>query len=112
METQIMIAWGYLLFAGVCEIAATTAFRYTEGFTRLTPTLAFAASGIASLLLLQLSLTGIPLGTAYAVWTGIGAAGTAILGTMYFNEPTTTLRLVFLTLLIGSILGLKLASST
>lgn len=106
-----MIAWSCLLFAGFCEIAATTAFRYTEGFTRLIPTLVFAGSAIASLILLQLSLSGIPLGTAYAVWTGIGAAGTAILGAVYFNEPTTTLRLVFLTLLIGSILGLKLAST-
>lgn len=106
-----MLAWGYLLTAGVCEVLATTAFRYTEGFTKLGPTLAFGGSAAASLLLLQLSLAGIPLGTAYAVWTGIGAAGTAILGTMYFNEPTTTMRLFFLVLLIGSILGLKLASN-
>ncbi len=106
-----MLAWGYLLTAGICEILATTAFRYAEGFTKLGPTFAFAGSAIASLVLLQLSLSGIPLGTAYAVWTGIGAAGTAILGTIYFNEPTTTMRLFFLTLLIGSILGLKLASS-
>lgn len=106
-----MLAWGYLLTAGICEVLATTAFRYAEGFTKLGPTLAFAGSAVASLILLQLSLAGIPLGTAYAVWTGIGAAGTAILGTMYFNEPTTTMRLFFLTLLIGSILGLKLASS-
>ncbi len=106
-----MLAWGYLLTAGFFEVVATTAFRYTEGFTKLGPTLAFAASAAASMIMLQMSLVGIPLGTAYAVWTGIGAAGTAILGTMYFNEPTTTLRLFFLTLLIGSILGLKLAST-
>lgn len=106
-----MIAWGYLLTAGFCEVLATTAFRYAEGFTRLGPSLAFAASGLTSLILLQLSLSGIPLGTAYAIWTGIGAAGTAILGVMYFDEPTTTMRLFFLVLLIGSILGLKLAST-
>ncbi len=106
-----MVAWGFLLCAGFFEVAATTAFRFTEGFTRLIPTLAFAGSAIASLLLLQASLTGIPLGTAYAVWTGIGAAGTAILGAIYFNEPATTMRIVFLTLLIGSILGLKFVSS-
>ncbi|MCL4766116.1 MAG: multidrug efflux SMR transporter [Hyphomicrobiaceae bacterium] len=105
------MAWGYLLIAGACEVAATTAFRFTDGFTKLGPTLAFAGSAVASLLLLQMSLAGIPLGTAYAVWTGIGAAGTAVLGTMYFNEPATTMRLFFLILLIGSILGLKLASS-
>ena len=107
-----MLAWGYLLTAGLLEVLATTAFRFTEGFTRVGPTLAFASFGIASLLCLQLSLSGIPLGTAYAVWTGIGAAGTAILGAVYFNEPTTTMRLVFLMLLIGSILGLKLASTS
>jgi quaternary ammonium compound-resistance protein SugE len=106
-----MIAWVCLLTAGIFEILATTAFRYADGFTKLGPSLAFAGSGIASMLLLQMSLAGIPLGTAYAVWTGIGAAGTALLGTLYFNEPTTTMRLFFLTLLIGSILGLKLASS-
>ncbi len=106
-----MIAWGYLLTAGFFEVVATTAFRFAEGFTKLGPTLAFAGSAAASMLLLQMSLAGIPLGTAYAVWTGIGAAGTAILGTMYFNEPTTTVRLFFLVLLIGSILGLKLASN-
>lgn len=106
-----MIAWGYLLVAGVFEVLATTAFRYADGFTKLVPSLAFAGSAATSMLLLQLSLSGIPLGTAYAVWTGIGAAGTAILGTIYFNEPTTTTRLFFLTLLIGSILGLKLAST-
>ncbi len=107
-----MLAWGYLLTAGLLEVLATTAFRFTEGFTRVGPTLAFGGFGIASLLCLQLSLSGIPLGTAYAVWTGIGAAGTAILGAVYFNEPTTTMRLVFLMLLIGSILGLKLASTS
>ncbi len=106
-----MVAWGLLLCAGFFEVAATTAFRFTEGFTRLIPTLLFAGSAIASLLLLQASLKGIPLGTAYAVWTGIGAAGTAILGAIYFNEPATTLRIVFLVLLIGSILGLKFVSS-
>jgi|SRR5690606_39162795 quaternary ammonium compound-resistance protein SugE len=111
MDKNGMIAWAYLLTAGICEILATTAFRYAEGFTKLGPTLAFGTAGIASLFLLQLSLSGIPLGTAYAVWTGIGAAGTAILGILYFNEPTTTTRLFFLVLLIGSILGLKLASS-
>ena len=111
MDTNEMIAWGYLLTAGICEVLATTAFRYAEGFTRLGPSLAFAASGLTSLVLLQLSLSGIPLGTAYAIWTGIGAAGTAILGVMYFDEPTTTMRLFFLVLLIGSILGLKLAST-
>ena len=106
-----MIAWTYLFAAGFCEVLATTAFRYTAGFTKVIPSIVFAASVAASLLLLQASLIGIPLGTAYAVWTGIGAAGTAILGVAYFNEPTTTMRLIFLTLLIGSILGLKFTSS-
>ncbi|MGE8940603.1 DMT family transporter [Leptospira interrogans] len=107
-----MIAWTYLLAAGFCEVVATTAFRYTAGFTKIIPSVVFGLSVAASLLLLQASLTGIPLGTAYAVWTGIGAAGTAVLGIAYFNEPTTTMRLVFLTLLIGSILGLKFTATS
>ena len=73
-------AWAYLLAAGFFEIVATTAFRYTLNFTRLWPTVVFLAAVAASMILLQRSLAGIPLGTAYAVWTGIGAAGTAILG--------------------------------
>lgn len=104
------MAWVYLMAAGLCEIAATTLFRYTDGLTRAWPTAAFFAVGFISLYLLQKSIASIPLGTAYAIWTGIGAAGTVALGIFIFHEPATTLRLVFLTLLIGSIMGLKFVS--
>ena len=105
------MAWVYLLSAGVCEIVCTTIFRYVEGFTRIVPTVSFLALGYLSLFLLYKSLNGIPLGTAYAVWTGIGAAGTAVIGVLAYEEPATTIRLVMLTVLIGSIIGLKLVSA-
>jgi quaternary ammonium compound-resistance protein SugE len=102
------MAWTYLLLAGACEIVATTLFRYTEGFTRLWPSIGSFSVGMVSFYLLNLSLTGIPLGTAYAVWTGIGAAGTAVIGIAFYGEPTTGMRLVCLAMLIGGIIGLKL----
>lgn len=104
------MAWTHLILAGLLEIGFTTALRYVEGFTRPGPTLAFAVCAAASLYFLQRSLDGIPLGTAYAVWTGIGAAGTALLGIVVFGESAANSRLVFLVLLIGSIIGLKLVS--
>lgn len=105
-----VLAWVYLIGAGILEIACTTIFRYTEGMTRVGPTLGFFAIGFCSLWLLNRSLTGIPLGTAYAVWTGIGAAGTAVIGIMAYHEPATTWRMVMLMALIGSIMGLKAVS--
>lgn len=105
--------WTLLLTAGALEIIATTLFRHIEGWTKLIPTLGFVVVGLMSFYLLNRAITGegaIPLGTAYAVWTGIGAAGTAIIGLAFYNEPTTTLRLVFLTLLIGSLIGLKVVA--
>ena len=102
------MAWTYLLIAGMCEIVATTLFRYTDGFTRLVPTVAFFTIGLFSFYLLNKSLAGIPLGTAYAVWTGIGAAGTAIIGIAFYGEATNVLRVVCLGMLIAGIVGLKL----
>jgi quaternary ammonium compound-resistance protein SugE len=102
------MAWTYLLIAGVCEIIATTLFRYTDGFTKLVPSVAFFAIGLFSFYLLNKSLSGIPLGTAYAVWTGIGAAGTAIIGIAFYGEAASGLRILCLAMLIGGIVGLKL----
>ena len=102
--------WVLLLLGGVFEVCATTALRYATSWTAYRAITALLIFGTLSLVCLQRSLNGIPLGTAYAVWTGIGAAGTAILGFAYFNEPATTLRFIFLALLIGSILGLKLVA--
>ena len=101
------MAWFYLLLAGSLEIVATTLFRYTEGLSRIVPTASFLVAGIASFYFLNRSLSGIPLGTAYAVWTGIGAAGTAIIGMAAYGETTTALRILFLAGLIICIVGLK-----
>lgn len=108
------MAWLFLMAAGACEIIATTLFRYTDGMTRLWPTTGFIAVGLVSLYLLQRSISGIdgiPLGTAYAVWTGIGAAGTVLIGVAFYNEPASVLRLALLAVLVSSIIGLKFASA-
>jgi quaternary ammonium compound-resistance protein SugE len=103
-----MTPWTALLLAGACEVIATTIFRYIEGFTRPVPTGALLVMGAISLYLLNRSLAGIPLGTAYAVWTGIGAAGTALVGIAFYGEGLNATRLLCLTMLIGGIVGLKL----
>ncbi len=101
------MAWIYLFTAGALEIAATTVFRYTDGLSRIVPTVSFFAIGIASFYFLNRSLSGIPLGTAYAVWTGIGAAGTAVIGILAYSEGASVLRVALLAGLIGCIAGLK-----
>lgn len=104
------MAWIYLLMAGLFEIGFTTFLNLSHNFTRLWPTLAFMTAAMCSFFLLSLSLRHIPLGTAYAVWTGIGACGTAAVGILYFNESTDFWRVFFLFLLIASIIGLKWVS--
>jgi quaternary ammonium compound-resistance protein SugE len=101
------MAWVYLLTAGALEVVATTVFRYTDGLSRIAPTVSFFAIGIASFYFLNRSLSGIPLGTAYAVWTGIGAAGTAALGIAAYGEAATLVRVALLAGLVGCIVGLK-----
>jgi quaternary ammonium compound-resistance protein SugE len=102
------MAWIYLFVAGLFEMGWAIGLKYTEGFSRLVPSLLTVAAMIVSLALLGLALKTLPVGTAYAVWTGIGAAGTVIAGSMLFGEPLTALRILFLVTLIGSIVGLKL----
>lgn len=104
------MSWIYLFFAGLFEIGFTTFLKLSENFTRFWPTIGFFLLSAFSFSFLSMSLKEIPLGTAYAVWTGIGAFGTAIVGIAYYHEPTDFLRLFFLFLLIASIIGLKLAS--
>ena len=104
------MAWLYLLLAGVAEVGMTTAIRYITWPPTAWPIAAFVVSATISFALLVAATWTIPIGTAYAVWTGIGAAGTVVLGILWYDEPATILRLVFLTLLIGSIMGLKLVS--
>lgn len=102
------MSWLILTLAGLFEVGFTTAMRFTGGFSRPLPTAVFFAFALASFYLLTKASESIPLGTAYAVWTGIGAAGTVLIGLVWFGEPATALRLAFLGLLIGSIIGLKL----
>lgn len=105
------MAWLTLLVAGLFEIGFTTAFRFTEGFTKPWPSVIFVICAGLSLFLLERATQTIPLGTAYAVWTGIGAAGTVLLGVLYFGESLNGLRMFFLATLIISVIGLKLFSA-
>ncbi|NYZ63894.1 quaternary ammonium compound efflux SMR transporter SugE [Luteimonas deserti] len=104
------MAWFILLLAGLFEIAWAIGLKYTEGFTRPWPTLGTVAAMVASFWLLGLALKSLPLGTAYAVWVGVGAVGTAVLGIVLFDEPATVTRLVSLGLIVAGIVGLKLAA--
>ena len=102
------MAWIYLTIAGLFEVGWAIGLKYTEGFTRLLPSLWTIASMILSIVLLGLALKTLPVGTAYAVWTGIGAVGTAALGIYLFAEPATVARLLCIGLILSGIIGLKL----
>ncbi len=104
------MAWLVLMLAGVLEIGWAVGLKYTAGFTRPVPTLLTVASMVASLGLLGLSLKALPLGTAYAVWTGVGTLGTAVLGIVLFGEDANAARLACIGLIITGIVGLKLVS--
>ena len=101
------MAWLYLFFAGLFEIGWAVGLKYTEGFSRLVPSLLTIAAMILSLALLGLALKTLPVGTAYAVWTGIGAVGTAALGIYLFGEPATAARMASIGLIVAGIVGLK-----
>ncbi len=103
-------AWIYLALAGLFEIGWAIGLKYTQGFTRLVPTVLTVASMAASMGLLGLALKDLPVGTAYAIWTGIGAVGTAILGIVLFGDPATAARLACIGLIVAGLLGLKLVS--
>ncbi|WP_455271902.1 quaternary ammonium compound efflux SMR transporter SugE [Rhizobium herbae] len=104
------MAWIILLLAGILEIGWAIGLKYTEGFTKLVPTVLTAGSMVASVVLLGIAVRSLPLGTAYAVWTGIGTVGTVILGIVLFAEPATAVRLGCIALIIAGIAGLKLAA--
>ena len=107
---RAIVGWIYLLLAGATEIILTTSLRYANGFTRLWPSAIFFIGLAFSLYCVERSMREIPLGTAYAVWAGIGAGGTVIVGALFYGEPLGLLRALFLVMLIGSIIGLKLVS--
>ena len=104
-------AWLILLVAGFLEIIWAVSMKASDGFTRWTFTVLTIAAAWSSFWLLGVSLKALPVGTAYAAWTGIGAVGTAVLGMALFHEPATFARLGFIALIVGGILGLKLTSS-
>ncbi|HEU5019767.1 MAG TPA: quaternary ammonium compound efflux SMR transporter SugE [Pseudolabrys sp.] len=104
------MAWVYLVIAGLFEIGWAIGLKYTEGFSRLWPSLATIAAMALSLGLLGLALNSLPVGTAYAVWTGVGAVGTAALGIYLFGDPATAPRLVCIGLIVAGIVGLKFAA--
>jgi quaternary ammonium compound-resistance protein SugE len=102
--------WIYLVAAGVCEMGFTTFMKLSNGFQTWGYNIGFAVSALLSFGLLNMSTRDLSLGTAYAVWTGIGAFGTAAIGIVVFHDPATFWRVLFLTTLIGSIIGLRLVS--
>jgi quaternary ammonium compound-resistance protein SugE len=104
------MAWLILLAAGLFEVGFTTCMRLSEGFRHPGWTAGFVVSAVLSFILLERAQRDIPLGTAYAVWVGIGALGTAVVGMWLFREPVETVRLVLLAVLVGAIAGLKLVS--
>jgi quaternary ammonium compound-resistance protein SugE len=104
------VAWLIRFVAGLCEIGWAVGLKYTDGFTRLVPTVLTAGAMVVSLVLLGIALKTLPVGTGYAVWTGIGAVGTAILGIVLLGESMEPARLVSIGLIVAGIVGLKLAT--
>ena len=104
------MAWAILFVAGLMEIGWAIGLKYTEGFSRLLPSILTLACMAGSVILLGVAVKTLPIGTAYAVWTGIGAVGTAILGIILFGDPATALRLACIGLIVAGIAGLKLVA--
>lgn len=104
------MSWFYLFVAGLLEIGWAIGLKYTEGFSKPVPTVLTLTAMAGSMALLGLAVKNLPIGTAYAVWTGIGTVGTAILGMALLGEPVTATRMVCIAMITGGILGLKLAS--
>jgi len=105
------MAWISLVIAGVFEVVWATGLKYSEGFTKLIPSVITIVGMIISFYLLSIATKTLPIGTAYAIWTGIGALGAVIVGIMFFNEPVNAWRVLFLCFILVGILGLKYTSA-
>jgi quaternary ammonium compound-resistance protein SugE len=105
------MAWLFVGIAGLLEIAFAFGMKWSEGFTRLTPSLFTIGTGLASVILLSIALRTLPVGTGYAVWTGIGAAGTAILGIALMGDSASPARVLCIVLILAGVIGLKLVSA-
>jgi quaternary ammonium compound-resistance protein SugE len=103
------MAWFLLILGGLFEVGFTTALRFVDGFRNIPWTVAFLGSVTLSMGLLEYAARSIPMGTAYAVWGGIGAVGTVLVGMAFFNEPTTTIRVLLILVIVAAIAGLRLA---
>ena len=104
------MAWVYLILAGICEIGWAYGLKYSEGFTKIGVSVVTVAVMILSFVLLAQAMKHLPLGTAYGIWTGIGAAGTAILGMVFLNEPRDLIRIICILLIVAGVVGLKVFS--
>lgn len=107
-----MSPWAFLFTAGILEILFTTFMKLSDGFSRKGPVVGFLVTAVCSFYCLNRSLSHIPLGTAYAVWTGLGAFGTVVVGMIFFKDPVSWPRVLLLLCLIGSVIGLKLIDKT
>ena len=105
------MAWALLIVGGLFETAFAVSLKYSEGFTRLWPTVSFLVCAVASFVLLTLALRDLPVGTAYAVWTGMGAVGTAVVGMIWLGDPAALVRIASILLIVSGIVGLNLAGS-
>jgi len=108
--SAVQLAWVYLLIAGLFEVVWAIGLKYTDGWSRLWPSVGTLVALAASVIFLSLAMKVLPVGTSYAVWTGIGAIGTVILGIVLFAEPATAVRLGCVALILTGIIGLKLAA--
>lgn len=106
------MAWVYLVLAGLFEVGWALGLKYTDGFTKVTPSVLTVIGMIGSFVLLGQALRVLPIGTAYAIWTGIGAVGTAILGMALFGEPRDVARILCILLIVAGIIGLKFTTAT
>jgi quaternary ammonium compound-resistance protein SugE len=105
------VAWAFLILGGLFETAFAVSLKYSDGFTRLWPTVSFLACAVVSFVLLTLALRDLPVGTGYAVWTGIGAVGTAVVGMMWLGDAAAFVRIASILLIVSGIVGLNLAGS-